>query len=320
MTLDDLRDYRVAVREPASISFRDFNVYSTSAPSSGAVCLSVLKTMEQYPPSHLSDTNLTMHRFDEAMRFAYGARVELGDPDYVSGTKLHEDRLLSPSEAKEVRRKILDNATQPVEAYNPTGFSASPGHGTSHIVTADGSGMAVSSTTTVNLLFGAQIMTPDTGIILNNQMNDFSIPGTTNEFGYPPSPSNYIRPGKRPMSSITPVIAEFSNGTLFMTTGAAGGSRIISATVQTVWRVLEHGMSIADALAEPRLHDQLQPNLVTFEHNFDKSTVASMAEKGHNVTWVRLGGSSVQGIERLWNGSFAAAGEPRQLNSGGLTF
>jgi len=319
MTLDDLKNYKVAIRQPVSISYRGFRAFSTSSPSSGAVCLSLLKTMEQYPASESGDTNLTMHRFNEAMRFAYGARSELGDPAYVSNIELYEDRLLSKAKAEEIRGRILDNATQPVEAYNPSGFSASPGHGTSHIVTADGAGMAISSTTTINLLFGARIMTPDTGIILNDEMNDFSIPRTSNEFGFPPSPANYIRPGKRPMSSITPVIAEFPDGSLLLTTGAAGGSRIISATMQAVWRVLEHGASMADAIAAPRLHDQLMPNQVTFEYTFDNATVASMVEKGHNVTWVRLGVSAVQGIRRRPDGTFEAAGEPRQLNSGGMT-
>ncbi len=121
------------------------------------------------------------------------------------------------------------------------------------------------------------------------------------------------------MSSCTPVIVEYGNGTLFFTTGAAGGSRIISATAQTVWHVIEHDMDMYDAIAEPRLHDQLMPNQVTFEYTFDNGTVASMADKGHNVTWVRQGVSAVQGIRLLWDGSFEAVGETRQRNSGGLS-
>ena len=162
-------------------------------------------------------------------------------------------------------------------------------------------------------------MTPDTGIILNNEMNDFSIPGVRNAFGFEPSPNNFVAPGKRPLSSITPIIAEHPNGTLFFTTGAAGGSKIISATVQTAWHVVEHDMSMREAVAEPRQHDQLMPNVATFEYAFDNRTVASMESKGHNVTWVAPGASSVQGIKRLWDGVFEAASEPRQKNSGGLT-
>ena len=319
MTLDDLREYKAIVRETVGIEYRGFNVYTTPTPTSGSVCLSVLKTMEQYPLSDAHDTNLTVHRFNEAMRFAYGARMELGDPCYVSNMAPYEDRLLSTSRAQHIRRRILDDATQPVGAYDPRGEYSAPGHGTSHVVTADALGMVVTSTTTINTLFGAQIMTPRSGIILNNEMDDFSIPGKTNDFGFPPAAANFIRPGKRPLSSITPVIAEFPNGTFAFATGAAGGSRIISATVQVAWDVLEHGMSAADAIAAPRLHDQLIPDRVQLEYTFDNGTAASLAEKGHNVTWVRLGISVVHGIRRNWDGTFEAASEPRQKSSAGLT-
>jgi gamma-glutamyltranspeptidase/glutathione hydrolase len=160
---------------------------------------------------------------------------------------------------------------------------------------------------------------------MNNEMNDFSIPHVSNAFGFVPSPSNFIRPGKRPLSSITPVIAEYPNGTLYVVVGAAGGSRIITATIQALWHVLDHGMTIAEALAEPRLHDQLLPNVVSFEwpglgqRGFDNATVESMKSRGHNVTWVPEGQSSAQGIRRLGNGTFEAAGEPRQRNSAGYT-
>lgn len=121
--------------------------------------------------------------------------------------------------------------------------------------------MAISLTTTVNLLFGSQLMVESTGVIMNNEMNDFSIPNSSNAFGYIPSPSNYIRPGKRPLSSISPTIVEFlSNNTLNFAVGAAGGSRIITATIQNLWHVLDQGLDTAAALSQPRLHDQLQPN------------------------------------------------------------
>ncbi len=130
-------------------------------------------------------------------------------------------------------------------------------HGTSHIVTADASGMAISLTTTVNLLFGSQLVVPETGVIMNNEMNDFSIPGQTNAFGYAPSPANFIEPGKRPLSSISPTIVEYrENGTLYFVIGSAGGSRIITATIQNLWHVLDQNETVKESLAEPRLHDQ----------------------------------------------------------------
>lgn len=150
-------------------------------------------------------------------------------------------------------------------------------------------------------------------------MNDFSIPGVPNEFGFAPSPSNFIRPGKRPLSSVTPVIVDTPSGQLFLAVGAAGGSRIISSTTQVLWHVLEHNMTMADALARPRQHDQLLPNWVTFEYTFDNATVHAMRQKGHHVKWVREGFSAVQGIRREADGVFEPASEPRQKNSGGVS-
>ena len=138
-----------------------------------------------------------------------------------------------------------------------------PRPGTSHVVTADASGMAISLTSTVNLLFGSQLLVPETGLIMNNEMNDFSVPGTSNAFGYVPSPANYVRPGKRPLSSITPVIVEhLLNSSLYFAVGAAGGSRIITTTLQNLWHVLDQNMTSIQALETPRFHDQLIPNQV----------------------------------------------------------
>ena len=135
--------------------------------------------------------------------------------------------------------------------------------GTSHIVTADSSGMAVTMTSTINLHFGSLVMVPETGIILNDEMNDFSVPGQSNAFGYLPSPANFILPGKKPLSSISPVIVEFlANNTLYFVTGAAGGSKIITATIQSLWNVLDKNMTSAQAVEAPRFHDQLVPNQV----------------------------------------------------------
>ncbi|KAJ6441766.1 gamma-glutamyltranspeptidase [Purpureocillium lavendulum] len=332
MTLADLSSYKVLSRPVKSVRYRGVDLHTIGAPASGAVCLNILKTMEQFDvsPADVDNDaangvvgNLTAHRFAEAMRFAYGARVELGDPDYVDGVRAFEDRMLSDANARRIRASISDDHTQPVDAYDPdgTGSYAPPGHGTSHVVTADASGMATSLTTTINLLFGAQIMDPASGVILNNEMNDFSIPGVRNEFGFEPSEANYIRPGKRPLSSVTPVIASDPSrgGALVATVGAAGGSRIITATTAALWHVLEHAMSMRDALAAPRMHDQLMPNTLLLEHDFDNGTAASLAARGHDITRVAPGLSAVQGIMVLDDGAFEAASEPRQRNSAGFS-
>lgn len=316
MTLADLRDYKVLSREVLSATYRGHTLHTAGIPSSGSVAVGILKTMEQYPLEDSLDVDLSVHRFIEAMRFAYGARLELGDPEFVPGAKDAEEGLMSEARARRTRERILDDRTQPVDVYDPRGRYTADGHGTSHFSAVDGDGMAVSMTSTVNLLFGAQLMDPASGVILNNEMNDFSIPGVPNQFGFEPSAANFIRPGKRPLSSITPFIVT-SPGSV-VAVGAAGGSRIISSTAQSIWHVVEHGMSLAHAIAVPRMHDQLMPDHVTFEEGFNREVVESMEEKGHEVVWVPPGKSAVQGVRDL-GGVFEAVGEPRQKSSGGST-
>ncbi|KIW30662.1 gamma-glutamyltransferase [Cladophialophora immunda] len=319
MTLEDLHNYTVAIRPTANITYRGYRLFSCSAPSSGEVALSVLKTLELYPDFfHAGTVNLSTHRLDEAIRFGYGERTSLGDPSFVHNLSAFQDEMLSEASARYIRSKISDLRTLNVSAYDPAGIESLETPGTSHIVTADASGMAVSLTTTINLLFGSQVLVPETGVIMNNEMNDFSIPGSSNAFGYVPSPANYVRPGKRPLSSISPTIVEYGNGTLYYVTGAAGGSRIITATIQSLVHVLDQNMTAPQALAQPRLHDQLIPNQVSFEYAYNNETVAFMKSRGHNTTFIAPGQSSAQSIRRLPNGTFEAAGEPRQKNSAGL--
>ena len=319
MTVEDLRNYTVATREPAQIDYRGYKLTSTTAPSSGNIALSVLKIIEGYEGfNDPAMVNLSTHRLDEAMRFAYGQRTKFGDPFFVKGLDEYQTAILNSTVISKVRGRISDLRTQNVSAYDPDGLESLETPGTSHVVAADASGLAISLTTTINLLFGSKLMVPSTGIIMNNEMNDFSIPGSSNVFGYIPSPANFIRPGKRPLSSISPIIAEFPNGTLYLATGAAGGSRIITSTLQSVINVLDRGDNALQALARPRMHDQLMPNVATFEYAFDNATVEFMVGRGHNVSWVAPGQSAVQALRWLGDGTFEAAGEPRQKNSGGF--
>jgi len=319
MTLEDLKNYTVAIRKPASISYRDYKINSCSAPSSGIVAASVMKIIEGYTDIGQAATiNESTHLFDEALRFAYGQRSNLGDPLFVEGLDEYQADMISEATASAVRAKINPLHTLNTSAYDPSGFESLQTHGTSAVVTSDASGMAVSLTTTVNLLFGSHIMVPETGVIMNNEMNDFSIPGSSNAFGYVPSPANYIRPGKRPLSSISPTIVEHANGTLYFVVASAGGSRIITAVLQNLWHVLDQNATAPEALAAPRLHDQLTPNTVSLEYAYNNETAAFLRERGHNVTYTAPGGSTAQSLRRLSNGTFEAAGEPRQLNSGGF--
>lgn len=326
ITPDDLRNYTVVERIPLEIQYRGYRIITTSAPSGGSVVLSALKVVEGYPDiGSASALNLSTHRFDEALRFAYGQRTELGDPLFVPSLAEYELSMINSSTANFVRDKIVDAHTLPVEAYNPKSLEVLPTPGTSHLVAADRYGMVVTLTSTINTRFGSQIMLPKSGIILNNQMNDFSIPNSTNYFGFQPSPNNFIRPGKRPQSSMSPVIVE-RRGTrktgrcdFYAATGGAGGSRIISAVAQVLWYVLDRGLNLTEALEAPRLHDQLQPNLVEFEPGYSNGTVADMVSRQHNATRAPRQ-AAVQVVRRLGDRSFEAAADPVIEGSGGYVF
>jgi gamma-glutamyltranspeptidase/glutathione hydrolase len=172
MTLEDLKNYTVAIRKPSTITYRDYKLTSCSAPSGGEVALAVIKTLEGY--SGIGDPaaiNLTTHRLDEAMRFAYGERSNLGDPLFLEGIDEYQEAMISEATAKEIRSKIKDTTTFDVSYYDPKGLESLETPGTSHIVTADHTGLAITLTTTVNLLFGSKLVVPETGVIMNNEMN-----------------------------------------------------------------------------------------------------------------------------------------------------
>ncbi|KAI9669940.1 MAG: hypothetical protein M1831_006976 [Alyxoria varia] len=318
MTMKDLEDYQVAIRKPAQINYRGFKVTSCAAPSSGAVALATLKTLEGYDDFGQEDaTNISTYRLNEAMRWAYAKRAYLGDPSFTPGLESYEDEMISDEAAAEIRGKITES-THDVSYYNPKGLEILQTPGTSHISVADRSGMAVSGTTTENLWFGSTLIVPETGFPMNDEMNDFSIPEVPNTFGYRPSPNNFIEPGKRPLSSMSPTIAEDASGRLYYVIGAAGGSRITTGTIQNLWNVLDRNMTAAQALRQPRFHDQLEPNVAEVEYDYNNQTVAFLMEKGVDVVRTAPTGSLAQAVRLLPDGIFEAAGEPRLKHSGGI--
>jgi gamma-glutamyltranspeptidase / glutathione hydrolase len=320
MTLQDLANYTVVIRDAVDINYRGYKATACSAPSGGEVALSILNIINGFDGfGDPARVNLTTHRLDEALRWSYGLRVNLGDPSFVANMSEYQAKMLSDETAAEIRSKISDTRTYNSSFYNPKNLEVLSDNGTSHIAAADRSGLAVSLTTTINTIFGSRVMVPESGLVLNNEINDFSLPGSANAFGYQPTEANFIRPGKRPLSSISPTILEYPGGGLFFISGSAGGSRIISGTAQIIHNAVDRSMSAAEALAAPRLHDQLSPDVVSFEWAYDNSTVAYMASLGHKVQWVAPGSTTAQAIRRLPNGTFDAAGEPRQLASGGFT-
>lgn len=316
-----MASYTIKTRPALFLRYGPYSLFSTSSPSSGAIALAILNTLQHFPtPPSTSDPNppLTAHRLTESLKFAYASRPLLGDPSFLPSTppSTLESHLLSPRHGALTHALINDTTVLPPTAYAPHLFSAPVNPGTSHLVATDASGLTLSSTTTINLLFGAALLDPGTGVPLNNEMDDFSQPGRRNAFGYDPAPHNYIAAGKRPLSSISPVIAE-RDGIMVLATGAAGGSRIVSATAETVWRVLGRGMGLEEAVRGGRVHDQFVPQETLVEEGVEGAVVEGLRARGHNVTVVAVGLSAVHGVVRGANGVFEAVGETRLKGSGG---
>lgn len=270
LDLADLQRFRVLFRAAQSIDYRGrYRIWSTTAPSSGAVLLSALRTLENYPdrPYDRHDV-LQTHRAIEAAKFAYGERTRYGDPAYLSNVSAYEHDALSYEGGRRRFTKIDDTRTFPASYYNPSYEDSGEDHGTSHINAVDASGMAVSITTTINLWWGSLVQTPD-GILLNDDMDDFSTPGTPNKFGYKPSPANYIEARKRPLSSMSPLLIEsLPSGETQLIAGSAGGSRIITANLQMAYTFLSHHgrVDMQEVIRHPRWHHQLMPAETFFEY------------------------------------------------------
>ncbi|TKY86150.1 hypothetical protein EX895_004975 [Sporisorium graminicola] len=336
MTRQDLADYEVKFRQPHNVSLRDgkYRIYGTVAPSSGSVVLSTLQTVDQFRADgqeDLANVNVSTHRFIEANKFSYGQRTNYGDPAFVKNVSRLESEYLELSTSKANKAKINDSRTFDTAYYIPSNKDTEvlTDHGTSAITVVDADGMAISLTTTINTFWGSQLMTKH-GFPLNNELDDASTPGLTNFFGYLPTPANYIAPGKRPLSSISAVIAEdTSTGELKLSLSSAGGSRIITAVTQVAYDVLFKGQDAQTALAEPRWHDQLSPNVTSLESRapqvpgfvgFSNQTAAFLASVGHNVSWTPIGSSTAQAVERFDDGVLLAATEVRQLAAKGAAF
>lgn len=171
MSLADLANYTVKIRPTSDITYRGFKLHTGSAPSSGAVVSSVMKIIEGYDMSTPSKLNESVHYLDEAMRFAYGQRTLLGDPTFLSNLTSYQHGMYSEATAAEVRGLIQPDATLNVSAYNPSGYEILTDDGTSATVASDKSGLTIAMTSTINTIFGSRLMIPETGVIMNNEMN-----------------------------------------------------------------------------------------------------------------------------------------------------
>ncbi|XP_040872957.1 glutathione hydrolase 3 isoform X2 [Glycine max] len=242
-----------------------------------------------YGGSNAARGNLGLHRLIEALKHMWAVRMNLGDPNFVNIDDTIS-KMLSPSFAKDIQHMILDNTTFPPEYYMNR-WSQLSDHGTSHMCIVDADRNAVSLTTTVNYHFGAGFRSTSTGILVNNEMDDFSTPTDISPDKLPPAPANFIEPNKRPLSSMTPLIVT-KDDQLVGVLGGSGGMNIIAAVVQVFLNHFILGMKPLDAVVSPRIYHKLIPNVVRYEnltaHNGDhielsKESRLFLEERGHQL-------------------------------------
>jgi gamma-glutamyltranspeptidase/glutathione hydrolase len=281
MTVDDLKDYQAIERAPVRGSYRGYDIVSMPPPSSGGVeLIEMLNILEGYDLAH-DDAAAAAFLLTEAMKRAYADRAQfLGDPDTV---KVPVTKLISKGYAASLRGGIDPEHATPASAIRAGGGSDPEGHNTTHFSIVDRFGNAVSNTYTLNFSYGVGLVAAGTGILLNNELDDFAAkPEAPNAYGLTGFEANEPGPGKRPVSSMTPTIV-LKDGKPFLVTGSPGGSRITTAVLQVIVNVIDRGMSIADAVAAPRVHDQWQPDQVFAEPAVPADVVAALQARGDKV-------------------------------------
>lgn len=285
ITLDDLDRYTTDWREPVVFEYRGYTVLSMPPSSSGGVTLAEMSnilegydlgTMEWHGAEHI-------HLMAEAWKRAYADRNEyLADPDFVD---MPIEQLTSDAYAAERRASMSLSAATPSLEVGPGIDLPEESENTTHYSVVDAAGNAVSVTTTINSWFGNKVTVAGAGFLLNNEMDDFAAkPGTPNQFGLVQGENNAIEPGKRMLSAMTPTIVLAPDGRLMMVVGTPGGSTIITTVFQTLSNVIDFGMSVADAVAAPRVHHQHLPDQITVEHaGLADGVIAELEALGHTV-------------------------------------
>ncbi|KAL4194108.1 hypothetical protein AMTRI_Chr05g57640 [Amborella trichopoda] len=263
ITMEDLKGYKVKHRRPISAKVMNHEIITMPVPAGGIGMIMVLNILSQYGSAQALSGSLGLHRMVEAMKYMFAVRPNLGDPDFVNIEPV-VSKMLSQSFARELRQRINDSTTYEPSYYLDR-WNQSREHGTSHLSTVDSERNAVAFTTTINNYFGALFRSQKTGIVLNNQMNDFSIPSdVSSQNTMPPAPANFIKPHKRPLSSTTPTVI-LKDGQLKGVIGASGGWRIIPSNIQVLLNHFIHQMDPFDSVLAPRIYHSLIPNILQYE-------------------------------------------------------
>jgi len=292
MTVEDLGGYRAVERRPVEGNYRGYDIVSMPPPSSGGIHLvEMLNILELYPLGTLgAGSPQALHFMIEAMKRAYADRAEfMGDPDQV---KIPTEHLTSKSYAAGLRASIDPAHATPVSALGNAAPPDHEGRNTTHFSVVDRFGNAVANTYTLNFAYGLGLVADGTGILLNNELDDFAAkPGAPNAYGLVGGEANAPGPGKRPLSSMTPTIV-VRDGRPFLVTGSPGGSTIITTVLQVILDVIDFHQNIAEAVAAPRIHDQWQPDQVFAETGVPDGTVRALEAFGHTVTVRKPWGSA----------------------------
>ena len=280
MTTEDMKNYRAILREPVRGTYRGYDIVSMPPPSSGGVHLiEMLNILEGYDLAKLPRGE-SLHVLAEVMKRAYADRATfMGDPDSV---KMPVAGLISKKYAAALRTQIGNRATPATEVRsgNPADFE---GQNTTHFSVIDSDGNAVSNTYTLNFSYGLGLVAEGTGVLLNNELDDFtSKPGTANAYGLVGYNANLPGPGKRPLSSMTPTIV-MKDGKPFLITGSPGGSRIISTVLQIIVNVIDFHLPVDQAVSAPRVHHQWQPDELSAEPGISPEILDGLVKRGHKV-------------------------------------
>ncbi|KAK6730483.1 hypothetical protein RB195_007132 [Necator americanus] len=321
LTEEDFASYKSIVIPSEDVIYTNLKngrvICGPPPPSGSAVAQAILNIMDgyKYDMKKLEDITLLYHHFIESSKFSYAVRTWLGDPAFVHNATEIARNITTKEWAEWVRSMITDE-THPDDYYGGSLLRPPQDHGTTHISVIDSEGNAVSVTSTINLILGSGVTSPSTGILWNDEMDDFSSPGHPNYFGYPPTPANFIQPGKRPMSSQSPlVIFEASTDKKtkpkVFVVGGAGGSTIISGVTGVAFHSLWLKANVKQAIDGPRLHNQLYPNTTFHEPNFPKEYLDELEARGHILK--KTGSLTVvTAVERLSDGQVYANSDFRK--------
>ena len=292
MTLDDLKNYRAIERPVMRGTYRGYDIASMPPPSSGGAHLvQILNILEGFPLHDLgAESAATLHLLIEAMKPAYADRAEfLGDPAFVN---VPLAGLVSKRYAAEQRKAIDPDRARPADTIKPGTPAAYESDNTTHFSVIDRDGNAVANTYTLNFSYGLGLVADGTGILLNNELDDFAAKaGAPNAYGLIGGDANAPGPGKRPLSSMAPTIVS-RDGRVVLVTGTPGGSRIITTVLQVILNVVDHRMNIAEAVAAPRIHHQWLPDRVFTERGLSPDTIRLLEAKGHRMVATATSGSA----------------------------